>query len=87
MKNNQNVSTMNHFTPEQQSKIKELAFNWSEEDRGWYSDAYEDIKRIYFDEDFNQYCLWESYWNDDNQEYDDDFEYFEKLEDLIAYNF
>ena len=80
---------MNHFTTEQQTKLKELEFTWNEQDQEWYSDAYEDVKRIYFDEGLSPfaYCLSERVWNDDDQEYEDRLECFKTLEDLIAQNF
>lgn len=80
---------MNHLTDTEQAKLKELGFVWNEQDKEWYSDEYEDVKRIYFDEGFGEFCwcLSERVWNDDDEEYEDRLENFKTLKDLIAQNF
>jgi len=74
---------MKHYTLEQQERLKALGFNWNEKDQEWYSDVYEYVKRIYFDEGFNEYCLCTRFWNEDNQEYQDDWSYYPTLEEIF----
>ena len=77
----------NDATPEQQNKLHELGFHWNEKDCEWFSDEYEDVYRITFDEGLKEYILSQWRWDDDMQEYEEVFDHYKDLKSLLESNF